>query len=235
MDTEKRVQVRGCVISGLAVADLPHEMFERPVLELSERDQAVPALGGWMTDSYSWSWIFYINIPVGLFAAAVTWAIYRDRETSPRKLPIDVVGLGALVLWVAALQIMLDKGKDLDWFSSPVIVTLAVVALLGFAFFVIWELTEKNPVIDLRLFKRRNFLGGTVAISVAYAVPDQPDASLPATLKVLTFTSCNPRYSAAQRIVIHALLTGSQPKSAGLPPALSKYRLASSAWAPVVS
>ncbi|WP_020202504.1 MULTISPECIES: DHA2 family efflux MFS transporter permease subunit [Cupriavidus] len=131
---------------------------------------AGPALGGWMTDSYSWSWIFYINIPVGLFAAAVTWAIYRDRETPPRKLPIDVVGLGALVLWVAALQIMLDKGKDLDWFSSPVIVTLAVVALLGFAFFVIWELTEKNPVIDLRLFKRRNFLGGTVAISVAYAV-----------------------------------------------------------------
>ncbi|MGO4329561.1 DHA2 family efflux MFS transporter permease subunit [Cupriavidus sp. 2TAF22] len=131
---------------------------------------AGPALGGWMTDSYSWSWIFYINIPVGLFAAAVTWAIYRERETPPRKLPIDVVGLGSLIVWVAALQIMLDKGKDLDWFSSPVIVILAVVAALGFAFFVIWELTEKNPIIDLRLFKGRNFLGGTVAISVAYAL-----------------------------------------------------------------
>lgn len=131
---------------------------------------AGPALGGWMTDSYSWSWIFYINIPVGLFAAAVTWAIYRSRETPTRTLPIDAMGLAALVTWVAALQIMLDKGKDLDWFASPVIIILAIVALLGFLFFVIWELTEANPIVDLRLFKGRNFLAGTIAISVAYAV-----------------------------------------------------------------
>ncbi len=131
---------------------------------------AGPALGGWLTDSYAWSWIFYINVPVGLFAAAVTWAIYRDRETPTRKLSIDVVGLASLVTWVASLQIMLDKGKDLDWFSSPVIIGLGVVALLSFIFFVIWELTEPNPIIDLRLFKGRNFLAGTVAISVAFAV-----------------------------------------------------------------
>ena len=131
---------------------------------------AGPALGGWMTDSYSWSWIFYINVPVGLFAAAVTWAIYRDRDTQTRTLPIDLVGLAALVTWVAALQIMLDKGKDLDWFASPVIIGLAIVALLGFLFFVIWELTESNPIVDLRLFKSRNFLAGTIAISVAFAV-----------------------------------------------------------------
>lgn len=131
---------------------------------------AGPALGGWMTDSYSWSWIFYINVPVGLFAAAVTWAIYKDRETPARKLSIDTVGLASLITWVASLQIMLDKGKDLDWFASPVIITLAVVALLSFLFFVIWELTEPNPIIDLRLFKGRNFLAGTIAISVAYAL-----------------------------------------------------------------
>nr|WP_315593133.1 DHA2 family efflux MFS transporter permease subunit [uncultured Cupriavidus sp.] len=131
---------------------------------------AGPALGGWMTDSYSWSWIFYINVPVGLFAAAVTWAIYRDRDTQTRTQPIDLVGLAALVTWVAALQIMLDKGKDLDWFASPVIIGLAIVALLGFVFFVIWELTEANPIVDLRLFKGRNFLAGTIAISVAFAV-----------------------------------------------------------------
>jgi DHA2 family multidrug resistance protein len=131
---------------------------------------AGPALGGWLTDSYAWSWIFYINVPVGLFAAAVTWAIYRDRETPTRKLSIDVVGLASLVTWVASLQIMLDKGKDLDWFSSPVIIGLGIVALLSFIFFVIWELTEPNPIIDLRLFKGRNFLAGTVAISVAFAV-----------------------------------------------------------------
>src|SRR5690242_13184477 len=131
---------------------------------------AGPALGGWITDSYSWSWIFYINIPVGLFAAGVTWMLYRDRESQTRKLPIDKIGLLSLVVWVASLQIMLDKGKDLDWFSSPVICTLTAVAGVSFIFFLIWEFTEKNPIVDLRLFAVRNFRGGTIAISVAYAV-----------------------------------------------------------------
>src|SRR5580698_9592872 len=128
---------------------------------------AGPLLGGWITDSYNWSWIFYINIPVGIFAAGVTWTIYRSRETQTRKLPIDEVGLGLLIAWVASLQIMLDKGKDLDWFSSPVIVILGITAVISFAFFLVWELTEDNPIVDLRLFTQRNFLGGTIAISVA--------------------------------------------------------------------
>ncbi len=131
---------------------------------------AGPALGGWITDSYSWSWIFYINIPVGLFAAAVTWMLYRDRESPARKLPIDKIGLLSLIVWVASLQIMLDKGKDLDWFNSSVIWVLTIVAVVSFLFFLIWEFTEKNPIVDLRLFAQRNFRGGTIAISVAYAV-----------------------------------------------------------------
>ncbi|OXC72372.1 Inner membrane component of tripartite multidrug resistance system [Caballeronia sordidicola] len=131
---------------------------------------AGPALGGWITDSYSWSWIFYINIPVGLFAASVTWFIYRKRESATRKAPIDTVGLILLIAWVASLQVMLDKGRDLDWFSSPVIVWLGVIAVIAFALFVVWELTDANPVVDLRLFAGRNFFGGTVAISVAYGV-----------------------------------------------------------------
>ncbi|ALM86160.1 DHA2 family efflux MFS transporter permease subunit [Bordetella sp. N] len=131
---------------------------------------AGPSLGGWITDRYSWSWIFYINIPVGIFAALVSWKIYRKRESITRKLPIDLVGLLLLITWVAALQIMLDKGRDLDWFDSGVIVALAVTAAVSFVFFVIWELTEEHPIVDLRLFGQRNFLGGTVAISVAYGV-----------------------------------------------------------------
>jgi DHA2 family multidrug resistance protein len=131
---------------------------------------AGPALGGWITDSYSWSWIFYINVPVGLFAAGAIWAIYRDRETPARKLPFDKVGLISLIAWVASLQIMLDKGKDLDWFNSPVIWVLTIVAAISFLFFLIWEFTEKKPIVDLRLFAGRNFTGGTVAISVAYAI-----------------------------------------------------------------
>ena len=131
---------------------------------------AGPLLGGWITDRYSWPWIFFVNVPIGLFAAGVTWMIYRTRETSIKRLRFDVVGLGLLITWVASLQVMLDKGKDLDWFSSPVIVILGITSLISFAFFLVWELTEKNPIVDLRLFAKRNFLGGTVAISVAYAV-----------------------------------------------------------------
>jgi DHA2 family multidrug resistance protein len=131
---------------------------------------AGPLLGGWITDNYSWSWIFYVNIPVGLVAASITWMIYRKRETQTRKLPIDIVGLALLIAWVGSLQIMLDKGKDLDWFSSPFIVGLAIAAVISFAFFLVWELTEEHPVVDLRLFAQRNFLGGTIAVSVSYAL-----------------------------------------------------------------
>jgi DHA2 family multidrug resistance protein len=127
-----------------------------------------PLLGGWITDNIAWPWIFYINVPVGLAAAAVTWMIYRKRETRTVKLPIDGVGLGLLVLWVGAMQIMLDRGKDLDWFASGAIVTLAIVAVIGLTLFVIWELTEKHPVVDLRLFARRNFWTSTVAMALAY-------------------------------------------------------------------
>jgi len=131
---------------------------------------AGPLLGGWITDNISWPWIFYINIPVGLVAAAVTWSIYRKRDPGGRKGPFDAVGLALLVVWVGALQIMVDKGKELDWFGSTQIVVLALVAAIGFAFFLAWELTEEHPIVDLRLFARRNFLMGTLALSVAYGL-----------------------------------------------------------------
>ena len=131
---------------------------------------AGPLLGGWITDNISWPWIFYINIPVGLAAAAMTWSVYRKRDPGPRRVPLDYVGLGLLVVWVGALQIMIDKGKELDWFESNQILALAVVAVVGFLFFLAWELTDKHPVVDLRLFGRRNFTMATVALSVAYGV-----------------------------------------------------------------
>jgi MFS transporter, DHA2 family, multidrug resistance protein len=130
---------------------------------------AGPIMGGWISDNFSWPWIFYINVPLGLAAAWATWTIYRDRETPVRRNPIDTVGLVLLVVWVGCLQLMLDRGKDLDWFNSPTIITLACVALVGFVFFVIWELTDEHPAVDLSLFARRNFTVGAIAQGLGYA------------------------------------------------------------------
>ncbi len=131
---------------------------------------AGPLLGGWITDNISWPWIFYINVPVGLLAATVTWAIFRKRDPGPQRVPLDRVGLLLLVLFVGALQIMIDKGKELDWFNSGQIVTLAVVSAVSFMFFLAWELTDKHPIVDLRLFTRRNFTAGVLSLSIAYGL-----------------------------------------------------------------
>ena len=129
-----------------------------------------PLLGGWITDNFSWPWIFYINAPVGVVAALLTWVIYKKRETPIRKLPIDSIGLTLLVLWVGSLQLMLDKGKELDWFASSTIVILAVVAAISFAVFLVWEFTDDHPVVDLRLFLGKNFFFGCLSLSLAYGI-----------------------------------------------------------------
>ncbi|WKB55350.1 DHA2 family efflux MFS transporter permease subunit [Eleftheria terrae] len=129
-----------------------------------------PLLGGWITDNMSWPWIFYINVPVGLLAAGVTWSIYAKRETPRRTLPVDGIGIALLVLWVGALQMMLDKGKELDWFHSNEIIAFAVVAVVGLAVFLAWELTEEHPIVDLRLFAGRNFTLGSLTLAVGYGL-----------------------------------------------------------------
>jgi len=131
---------------------------------------AGPLLGGYISDNYIWPWIFLINVPVGVLCVFICWTNLKSRETPTRKLPIDRVGLFLLFIWVGALQILLDKGKDLDWFNSPFIVTLTVITLIGFAAWLIWELTEQHPIVDLSLFKSRSFTLGTVAMCLGYAV-----------------------------------------------------------------
>ncbi len=127
-----------------------------------------PILGGYITDNYSWPWIFYINLPVGAFSVYFTWRILRHRETKMAKQPIDFVGLLLLAIGVGSLQILLDKGHDLDWFNSGFIWALAVISTVCITFLIAWELTDDNPIIDLTLFKIRNFTVGTVAISIGY-------------------------------------------------------------------
>jgi DHA2 family multidrug resistance protein len=129
-----------------------------------------PVLGGYISDNWRWPWIFFINLPVGVFSGLLCARFLGARDTPARKLPIDSVGIGLLIVWVGALQIMLDKGKDLDWFGSPAIVTLAIVAVFGFFAWLNWERTERNPIVDLSLFKSRNFTLGTAAYCLGYAV-----------------------------------------------------------------
>jgi DHA2 family multidrug resistance protein len=131
---------------------------------------AGPLLGGYISDNYVWPWIFLINVPVGLFCAWICWGNLKSHETPTRKIPIDRIGLALLFVWVGALQIMLDKGKDLDWFNSPLIVALLLVTVVGFAAWLIWELTEEHPIVDLSLFKSRSFALGTLAMCLGYAV-----------------------------------------------------------------
>ena len=129
-----------------------------------------PILGGWITSNYHWSWIFLINIPIGLFAALGVWQLLADHETPTHSVPVDYPGIVLLVVWVGSLQILLDKGNELDWFGSSVIISLAVTAVIGFTFFVIWELYDAHPIVDLTLFRTRNFTIGVVTLSLGFAL-----------------------------------------------------------------
>lgn len=129
-----------------------------------------PILGGWISDNYHWGWIFFINVPIGAMVLLLGLQSLRGRETHTLRQPIDIIGLVMLVLGIGCLQIMLDRGKELDWFSSQEIIILFVVAIVALVILLIWELTDENPIVDLSLFKSRNFTIGCVSISLAYMI-----------------------------------------------------------------
>jgi DHA2 family multidrug resistance protein len=126
-----------------------------------------PVLGGWLTDNFSWRWVFYINLPVGLISVIMIQSFLKDppyiRRSSAR---IDSWGLVTLVIWVAALQIMLDKGQEEDWFDSRFIVVLAVAFVVGLAAWLARELTTRDPVADLRAFRQVPFAAGTMVMAL---------------------------------------------------------------------
>ncbi|GAB2560905.1 DHA2 family efflux MFS transporter permease subunit [Dyella jejuensis] len=125
-----------------------------------------PILGGWITDNYNWSWIFFINVPVGLFALLISYMLLRDRESKTSKVKLDGLGLFLLAVGVGCLQFMLDNGNDYDWFSSNMILTLALIAVVCITFLIAWELMHDQPVVDLYLFKQRNFAVGVLCLAL---------------------------------------------------------------------
>ena len=129
---------------------------------------AGPILGGILCDEYSWPYIFICKTPFAIIAGLICWRMLQNFETSTSKSVIDKVGLALLVIWVAALQIMLDEGKDHDWFESSRIVVLGIIAVIGFIAFLIWELTEKNPIVDLKVFRHRGFTTSMLTLSLGF-------------------------------------------------------------------
>ena len=126
-----------------------------------------PVLGGWLTDTYSWRWVFYINIPVGIVSLLMTRAYVFDPHYIRRsENRVDWWGIGMLAVGIGALQILLDKGQQEDWLESNFICALLLVALVGLAAFVLWELRVKAPVVDLRVFLNRTFAAGSFLMTM---------------------------------------------------------------------
>ncbi|KQM59831.1 MULTISPECIES: DHA2 family efflux MFS transporter permease subunit [unclassified Sphingomonas] len=129
---------------------------------------AGPILGGVISDNIGWEWIFFINVPLAAMGGAGLLVLLRGRAEPTVRARIDAVGLGLLVVWIAALQILLDEGRNHDWFAAAEIRWLAVIAAVGFVAFLIWELTEKEPIVNLRVFRHRGFAAGSTTYALGY-------------------------------------------------------------------
>ena len=146
-----------------------------------------PVLGGWITDSYSWRWIFYINLPVGLLAVFMAQWLVEDPPYIQRnkKAAIDYIGFGLLVVWLATLQILLDKGQEADWFNADWVRWFTAASVLAFIGFVWWEFTVEHPLVDLRVFKYRNFTVGLFLMMTLAGILYGTTAQIPLFLQTL--------------------------------------------------
>jgi MFS transporter, DHA2 family, multidrug resistance protein len=151
-----------------------------------------PTLGGWLTDNYSWRWVFYINIPIGILAVILCSILLEDpaylKESRPGK--IDFIGFALLTIWIGCLQIMLDKGQDADWLYSNLIRVLACGALIGFCAFIVWELRVEHPIVNLRILRNGNLAIGSLLLFLVGAILYGTTAVLPLFLQnLISYTS----------------------------------------------
>lgn len=146
-----------------------------------------PLLGGWITDNYSWNWIFFINLPCGIFAAVLSNMFVEDPPYARKKglQKIDYVGFTLLISWLVSLQIVLDKGQNADWFAAKWICALASFSFISMICFVVSQITNKDSIIDLSVFKDRNFAFGTVLLMGLNGVLYASVAILPLFLQML--------------------------------------------------
>ncbi len=167
-----------------------------------------PILGGWLTYDYSWPWIFFINIPIGIFSVLVISNQLKDRPHKPVKARLDVIGLASMALGVGVLQVVLDKGNELDWFANYWIIGGTIFAVLMLVFMVIWELTDDNPIINLKLFANRNFCIGTILLTLGYSGFFSINLILPQWLQSqMSYTALWAGFAAAPMGMIPLFLT----------------------------
>ncbi|WP_068713201.1 DHA2 family efflux MFS transporter permease subunit [Vibrio tritonius] len=166
-----------------------------------------PILGGILCDQYSWPYVFTVKTPFAIIAGIACWQLLKRFETKTIKAKIDKVGLALLVVWVACLQIMLDEGKDHDWFASNRILILGIVALIGFIAFIIWEMTERNPVVDLKVFRHRGYSACMITLSLAFGAFFAIQVVTPLWLQVyMGYTATIAGYSTATMGILAVFL-----------------------------
>jgi MFS transporter, DHA2 family, multidrug resistance protein len=146
-----------------------------------------PTIGGWITDSYSWRWIFYINLPVGVLAALMAKWVVEDPPYIQRnkKADIDFIGFGLLAVWLATMQIVLDKGQEADWFGAEWVRWFTLISVAALAGFIAWEFSVEHPLVDLRVFKNRNFTIGLILMTSLAAILYGTTAELPLLMQTL--------------------------------------------------
>jgi DHA2 family multidrug resistance protein len=164
---------------GVAMAAFAQGVVVAPILG--------PVIGGWITDSYSWRWIFYINVPVGILAVVMAKWVVEDPPYIKRNLQatIDFIGFGLLAVWLATMQIVLDKGQEADWFDADWVCWFTFVSVLAFFVFIWWEFRSDHPLVDLRVFKNRNFTVGLLLMTSLAGILYGTTASLPLFLQTL--------------------------------------------------